>query len=139
MTSESPACPACGFLTVPEDFYGTYNIFEVCGWEDDGVQLANPACGDGANRESLIEAQAAALRVHPLDRIEASGFRRDWAWRPLNREEIAFAERERNEQYWKNKAVLEVRDAYWAQDCLTSRWSGPAAPAAQRRSVRRSA
>lgn len=115
MTSENPACPAGGFLTVPERFYGTYNICEVCGWEDDGVQLANPACGGRANPGSLIEAQSAVLLAQPVDRVEALGFRRDRAWRPLNREEIAIAERERNEQYWKNKAVFEVSDAYWVR------------------------
>jgi len=32
------ACAACGFLTVPDSSYGSYNICVVYGWEDDGVQ-----------------------------------------------------------------------------------------------------
>ncbi len=50
------ACPACGFLTIDEDCFGTYNICPIRAWEDDVVQLANPACGGGANGESLIDA-----------------------------------------------------------------------------------
>ncbi len=37
------ACPACGFKTLEGDWFGTYDICGVCGWEDDHVQLANPA------------------------------------------------------------------------------------------------
>ena len=106
-------CPTCGFRTVPEAFYGSYNICDVCGWEDDGVQLANPACGGGANRESLIEAQRAALARHPLSQQEVDGYHRDQSWRPLNTNEIDAAEAEREEKYWRNKAVFDLSDAYW--------------------------
>jgi len=27
--------------------YGSYDICDFCGWEDDGVQLANPMAGAG--------------------------------------------------------------------------------------------
>jgi len=53
MTS-SPAnlpCPACGFRTLTGEGFGSYELCGVCGSEDDGVQLANPACGGGANAE----------------------------------------------------------------------------------------
>lgn len=106
-------CPACGFCTVPERHYGTYAICELCGWEDDGAQLANPACGGGANGESLIEAQEDALRRYPFDPAGANRTGRDRAWRPLRREEIALAEREHDEQPWKNPAIYDLRDAYW--------------------------
>lgn len=109
------ACPACGFLTICEGFYGTFSICDVCGWEDDGVQLANPACGGGANRESLIEAQANALREHPLEEAETLGIRRAANWRPLNPEEIAVAEADRKEKNWKNKAVYHEAEAYWCK------------------------
>jgi hypothetical protein len=106
-------CPACGFLVIAESYYGTYEICDVCGWEDDGVQLANPACGGGANSESLIEAQTTALQKYPLSVREIQGITRSEAWRPLSLEEIAEAEEEREQRYWKNKAVLETKDAYW--------------------------
>lgn len=96
-----------------EGSYGSFNICEVCGWEDDDAQLANPACGGGANYGSLIEAQAAALRLHPLNKVEVGGFIRDRTWRPLQREEINRAERERREKRWKNTPILEAREAYW--------------------------
>src|ERR1043165_9869668 len=87
-------CPACGFLTL-EGAYGSYVICDVCGWEDDQVQLANPACGGGANSESLIEAQASAVTEYPMSVAIANGFRRDSRWRPLNDAEKSLAEKER--------------------------------------------
>ena len=110
-------CPACGYSTIGEDTYGTYNICPVCGWEDDGVQLANPASGGGANRESLIEAQEQALVDHPFeDQSPFQGFTRDPRWRPLNEDEISKALHDKEESYWKNRAVLYPSDAYWSRN-----------------------
>jgi hypothetical protein len=66
---------------------GSYSICNVCGWEDDHVQLANPRMGGGANRESLVEAQVAALRRFPIETQSAEGFERDRSWRPLREDE----------------------------------------------------
>jgi hypothetical protein len=66
---------------------GSYNICDVCGWEDDHVQLVNPRMGGGANRESLVEAQAAALQRFPIEMQMAEGFERDRTWRPLREDE----------------------------------------------------
>ncbi|MCB9892565.1 MAG: hypothetical protein H6832_01620 [Planctomycetes bacterium] len=37
--------------------HGTYEICDVCGWEDDPVQFADPDRRGGANKESLREAR----------------------------------------------------------------------------------
>jgi hypothetical protein len=50
-------CPCCGHLVFKEP-PGSYNICPICFWEDDPVQLRWPTFGGGANRPSLIEAQA---------------------------------------------------------------------------------
>lgn len=112
----SMPCPACGFLTILDESFGSYNICDVCGWEDDGVQLANPACGGGANKESLIEAQAAALQRYPLTQVEVAGFCRDNSWRPLSSAEIAAAKQEYSEKVWKNRAVFGLADTYWRKN-----------------------
>jgi hypothetical protein len=78
---ETFPCPACGFLMFSEA-PGSYEICDLCGWEDDHVQLAHPGTG-GANAESLIEAQVIALRKLPLEIRRASDFDRDPLWRPL--------------------------------------------------------
>ena len=96
-----------------EGRYGSYGICAVCGWEDDGVQLANPACGGGANGESLIEAQAAAIDEYPVSVEVADGFRRDRRWRPLNDGEQVRARQEREQEYWKNKAIDALEECYW--------------------------
>jgi cysteine-rich CPCC protein len=54
--ADDVTCPACGFAALA-DGYGSYEICEVCGWEDDGVQLANPTSGGGANQRSLADTQ----------------------------------------------------------------------------------
>jgi hypothetical protein len=51
------ACPCCGYLTLDEPPAGTYNICEVCCWEDDGVQFRDPDYQGGANGVSLNQAR----------------------------------------------------------------------------------
>ena len=75
-------CPACGFLTFDEP-PGSYSICEVCGWEDDAVQLRHPALRGGANKLSLAEAQQDWRSRRPKDVGAIKGFDRDPAWRPL--------------------------------------------------------
>lgn len=87
----------------------------MCGWKDDGVQLANPACEGGANVESRIEAQAKALASFPPGLMEACGSCRASAWRPLSDEEIEVAVREREESYWRNKAVVDPSATCWTR------------------------
>ena len=50
-------CPCCGYKTLEEEPPGTYNICEICFWEDDGIQYDEPDCEGGANTVSLRQAQ----------------------------------------------------------------------------------
>ena len=52
------ACPCCGYLTLDEPPTGTYDICEVCFWEDDGVQFRDLDSEGGANKVSLSQARA---------------------------------------------------------------------------------
>lgn len=51
------ACPCCGYKTLTQKPSGTYEICDVCFWEDDGVQFDDPDYEGGANQESLRTAQ----------------------------------------------------------------------------------
>lgn len=73
-------CPCCGYRTMEGDFYGSYEICAVCGWEDDAVQLANPCSDGGANKESLFQCQRARTS---WSKEKIVGFERDPMWRPL--------------------------------------------------------
>lgn len=50
-------CPCCGHLTRSEKDYGTYEICEVCRWEDDPLQAEQPDFDGGANIPSLNQAR----------------------------------------------------------------------------------
>jgi len=110
---ESLPCAACGFLTLSEETYGSYEICEVCGWEDDGVQLANPACGGGANHLSLIEMQTKVLRAFPLTVTERGSVLRSRSWRPLSPQETARAQTQRERECWANRAIVTRWECYW--------------------------
>ena len=50
-------CPCCGYKTLDAIPPGTYEICEICFWEDDIVQFQEPTYEGGANGVSLLMAQ----------------------------------------------------------------------------------
>ena len=50
-------CPCCGYYTFDNKLDGSYDICEVCYWEDDIRQLEDPTNENGANGISLIQAK----------------------------------------------------------------------------------
>ena len=105
-------CPACGFLTTGELWFGTYNICEVCGWKDDHVQLANPGSGGGANQRSLIETQQRLLRDISQEIIRLGRFVRDVKWRPLRPSEIESALLDTKKDVWMHTGVDRYEQSY---------------------------
>jgi hypothetical protein len=107
-------CPCCGFITMEEEL-GSYHICEVCGWEDDDIQLKYPAMRIGANGQNFIEYQWIVKRCLPVDIKEHLGWIRDSDWRPLTREEIEKARKQTfpvsGEEYFK--AVCENNTKYY--------------------------
>jgi hypothetical protein len=87
-------CPCCGHRTLDEP-PGSYHICQVCFWEDDGVQLLNPAYQGGANRPSLMECQvnyrsfgACEERFRGNVRPPDAGETRDPEWRPAQESDL---------------------------------------------------
>jgi hypothetical protein len=115
-------CPCCGYRTLPEP-PGSYEICEVCFWEDDGVQLLDPAYRGGANAPSLLECQANFMRVGACEDRFVNDVRpprteegRDPEWRPATESDLGQArsprdlsrdEAKRDETwyYWKRVAT----------------------------------
>ena len=89
---------------------GSYDICEICGWEDDEVQQRWPGYRGGANGESLCEAQAAFLHRAGADGQVARGARRHPGWRPLRPRECVDADsdpdREPAVYYWDRAASV---------------------------------
>ena len=106
-------CPACGFV-VFEEPAGNYAICNVCGWEDDHVQLANPQMSGGANRESLVEAQSKALERYPLHVTQAQTFTRDATWRPwTNSDAVENSTQPDTPLEYFEAAAAEAPKYYW--------------------------
>jgi hypothetical protein len=115
-------CPCCGYRTLHEP-PGSYDICKVCFWEDDGVQLLDPAFPGGANEPSLIECQknfrrigACEERLVALVRPPEAEEKLDQEWRPAQESDLRWARtpRELTKEeykcldtwyYWKRKAT----------------------------------
>jgi hypothetical protein len=61
-------CPCCGELTFRRGARHSYEMCEVCWWEDDGSQYQDPDLPGGANRVSLREAQQIYKRYGVCER-----------------------------------------------------------------------
>ena len=61
-TDSSVRCPVCGktLFECANDF----DVCEVCGWENDGIQYDRPDYMGGANRMSLNQARHLWKRYH---------------------------------------------------------------------------
>jgi hypothetical protein len=58
MTNHAYPCPCCGYLTLPTPETDSYEICEVCFWEENEDQADDPDDADGPNHVSLNEARA---------------------------------------------------------------------------------
>lgn len=88
--NERYPCPCCGHV-VFEEPPGSYNICDVCFWEDDAIQLRWPDYAGGANKPSLIESQAnfrqhGAMEPRFVDNVRppADDEPLDPGWRPID-------------------------------------------------------
>lgn len=61
------ACPCCGCKTFTHEPNGSYEICEVCFWEDDLIQLTDPDYEGGANPTSLRQAQQNFIKFGACD------------------------------------------------------------------------
>lgn len=87
-------CPCCGYRTLHEP-PGSYDICKVCFWEDDGVQLLDPAYPGGANKPSLMVCQENFRRVGACEERFVGDVRppevaeiRDPEWRPAREADL---------------------------------------------------
>jgi len=110
-------CPVCGYLTFSGP-PGSYDICEVCGWEDDALQLefATSLAG-GANSITLLEAQREfaqaadrMARKHPRASVPRD---RDPSWRLIDAARDRFPEW--NEQASERAPATDESLYYWRE------------------------
>lgn len=92
---------------------GTYEICDVCGWEDDHVQLRHPLMGGGANKQSLAQSQEAALQVAPIGVVQLREFIRDPTWRPLRPGDVSADPSPRSGVQYFHAAADDIIEYYW--------------------------
>ncbi|SHN94126.1 hypothetical protein BCLUESOX_1652 [bacterium endosymbiont of Bathymodiolus sp. 5 South] len=61
-------CQCCGYLTLGENTRDTYEICDVCFWEDDVVQNYDPNFSGGANDPSLNDAKNNYIKYKVADK-----------------------------------------------------------------------
>ncbi|WP_404460578.1 CPCC family cysteine-rich protein [Sutcliffiella horikoshii] len=76
-------CPCCGYRTLEEKPPGTYEICEICFWEDDEIQFRDPDYEGGANELSLRNFQKGVLEGLCLKRKPVEGEERNSDWKPF--------------------------------------------------------
>jgi hypothetical protein len=83
-------CPCCGYLVFSEG-PGSYEICDICGWEDDQVQLEFATNAVGANHVSLVDGQrnfasfgASKERSRDYVRRPSATDVREAGWRPID-------------------------------------------------------
>lgn len=115
MAEELFPCPSCGFLMF-SDAPGTYEICELCGWEDDPVQLKHPSMGGGANKGSLAAHQQRALEKFPLGVVRSGEHVRSAKWRPLRPSELQSPDPPADGRSYFEAATEDAPDYYWLRD-----------------------
>jgi hypothetical protein len=119
-------CPVCGYLTFAEP-PGSYAICEVCGWEDDALQLEFATSLDGgANKMTLAKAQldyakraARLARKHSASTIPIE---RDPSWRPIDPQHDRF--RDWNDEARESRPAADVSLYYWRDTFWNRRRGG---------------
>lgn len=109
MMESSYTCPCCGYITLSER-PGSYDICHVCFWEDDPVQILDPWFEGGANKPSLVQAQATyatcgAMELRFVANVQGvlSNDVRDPQWRPVADDDRSFVRAPRDlseKEYW---------------------------------------
>ena len=116
-------CPCCGYK-VFEESPGSCEICPICFWEDDGLQLAFPMMGGGANSKSLFESQqhfqssgTCELRFIGNVRPPHDDEVRDPAWRIFDPSTDPYLDHDspEDELLWKS-ATPEANLYYWQSD-----------------------
>jgi len=123
MSAEYP-CPCCGHLIFRQP-PGSYDICEICFWEDDIVMLRWPTTGGGANHLSLVEAQGNYAEFGASDRAHRVHVRPatdddyiEPGWRPIDLQRDSFEPEGEPDAPWPEDSTVLYwwRPTFWRRD-----------------------
>lgn len=86
-------CPCCGYKTLSEQPPGTFEICQICWWEDDNIQFDDPDYIGGANGDSLRMCQRKFYKVDEHKKLifenlgkhpDQKWYEVDENWKPLD-------------------------------------------------------
>ena len=87
-------CACCGYKTLAAGSPGTYDICDICFWEDDPLQFEDPDYKIGANRVCLRQAQKNFINFGACEPDMTEHVRKptqhdikDPSWKPLTTKE----------------------------------------------------
>jgi cysteine-rich CPCC protein len=87
-------CPCCGYKTLAAEPPGTYDICDICFWEDDPLQFEEPDYQSGANPVCLRQAQMNFIKFGACEPDMIEHVRKptqhdikDSGWKPLTGKE----------------------------------------------------
>lgn len=110
-------CPVCGYLTFSEKS-GSYQICEICFWEDDISQLKFPKT-KGANHVSLIQAQQNFISFGVSEErfksqvMHSNEYEKDPKWRPIDPAKDNIEEAVPNKEYGNSYPDDLTELYYW--------------------------
>ena len=117
-------CPCCGHVTLGAP-PGSYEICDVCFWEDDAVQLRWTDWGGGANGPSLIDAQRNYVELGAVEERFTRAVRTalvdeavDGGWRVIDTAIDSFEPAGIQHAPWPDDrtALYWWRPIYWRRD-----------------------
>jgi hypothetical protein len=100
-------CPVCGYRVFGNP-PGSYEICDVCGWEDDAIQIRHPRMRGGANGGSIFDYQQ-----RRADWRAPGDAARDPDWRPLSRDEAALPSGQEGEVDYRLEYYHGADPYYW--------------------------
>ncbi|QGQ93782.1 hypothetical protein EHS13_02115 [Paenibacillus psychroresistens] len=103
-------CPCCGYRAFDEEPSGTFDICDICYWEDDNLMNENPDYWGGANGVCLRQAQRNFIKFgvsekNYLNNVDKYDYEKDPLWKPVWENEVVLNKKKLAEIHIKGNVI----------------------------------